>query len=157
MFSLGDLTQNLFQAVPSGVVADKSLAVIGQFLSMAHEDIGVVLEVELRPDLYGPGGHLISLTASQQKPIVHASDIGDVAAVQVDSRFPSNHCEMYIDNMLWKTGSCGTISSQVPQSSQPRTIRVVEESGVIPGLKSFPGIDILVPVECDPGEVLCAS
>ncbi len=136
IFSLEELTRDLDRALPPGEIRDRVLAVVDHFLSLASQNAGLQLDIVLDPDFYGAGNPLVSLTASQQKPTVSADNGTTFTLIAVDAPGASQY-DIYAVGLLLASTSTSPIT--VPRQAAGSEILAVAHSGVIPGLKSFPG------------------
>jgi len=142
-FSVKDMTADLIAAIPSNAVAFKVQGVANHIFSQVEQSGGLRLDIELRPDFNGAGAHMITLTASQERPQVFAQE-QRVSGVLIDiTGAPSNLYEIYYWDPVaaaWRhlttTSSGLNILPALPNGAN--RIMVVAESNVVPGMRSFP-------------------
>ena len=137
MFSLAALTQDLDQAIPAGPLKDKVLVVVNDFLALLSQNSGLVLDIEIDPDFYGPTGPLLSLTASHRMPSLVVENTNDTTLITVDSPGAIRH------DIYWSGGFIGSTTNgflAIPIQPQGTQILAVGVSSLIPELKSFPAL-----------------
>ena len=137
-FSLTNLTQDLDQAIPAGPLKDKVLAVVDNFVGLLSVNRGLVLDIEIDPDFYGPTGPLVSLIASHRMPSLVVENTNDTTLITVDSPGAVRH------DIYWSGGFIGSTTTgflAIPILPQGTQILAVGVSSLIPGLKSFPALD----------------
>ena len=136
VFSLEELTRDLDRALPPGEVRDKVLAAVDHFLFHVSQNAGLQLDIVLNPDFYGAGSPLISFTASQQMPSVSADNGTTFTLIAVDAPGALQYDIYSVGLFLVSTNTSPISVARQPPGGE---ILAVARSGVIPGLKSFPG------------------
>lgn len=143
LFSLDALTRDLSQALPSGIVKDKVLGAVNHFTFLTTQSSGLELEISLHPDFYGQGQNLVTLTASQEQPVVTSHRTVTGTRVEITDRANGIEYRIY-KKAPFDTEWSYFLTTRNPVLNAPiltegTTLMVVANNELIPGLKSFPG------------------
>ncbi len=142
MVSLGDLVARLDQAVPSGPIKDRVMAVVDRFLYLASQPAFLQLDIELHENLFGSGSHLIRIAGSSIPP----DDVLSIDYPLVTWFGGTPPYDVYLDtgsSINRVTTTAGTTWVGPTTIHAGTRVLVISTNPVVAGLKSFPTQEVI--------------